>query len=72
MKQYEQKYKILKEKLPEFSSIINIWWYKPQMLVFEWVDWIKKVYEDTLKYPDSTMKSFYWHSTAIQKMKKEI
>ena len=70
VKQYEQKYKILKEKLPEFSSIINLWWYKPQMLVYEWVDGIKKVYEDTLNYPNSTMKSFYWHSTAIQKMKK--
>jgi hypothetical protein len=24
VKQYEQKYKVLKEKLPEFSSIINL------------------------------------------------
>lgn len=66
----EQKYEKIKEKLPEFAAIIPSGWYKPQMLVFEWVDGIKKVYEDTLNYPGSVMKSFYGHSTAIQKMKK--
>ena len=70
LKIWEQKQERLKEKIPELTALIPLWWYKPQMLVFEWVDGIKKVYEDTLLYPDSTMKSFYGHSTAIQKMKK--
>ena len=70
LKIQEEKQEKLREKMPELTALIPSWWYKPQMLVFEWVDGIKKVYEDTLNYPDSTMKSFYGHSTAIQKMKK--
>lgn len=67
---YKQKYITLHDKIPELMALSSIWQYKPQMLVYEWLEWIKKVYLDTLNYPNSVLKAFYWHATAVQNMKK--
>lgn len=31
---------------------------RPSVQVYEWIEWIKMCYEDTLQYPDSELKAF--------------
>ena len=46
----EEKYQKIKEKLPEFMALESIIANKPKIKYYEWVEWIKVVYEDLLNY----------------------
>ena len=46
----EQKYKSIKEKLPEFMALDTISLNHPKVKYYEWVEWIKSLYESSLNY----------------------
>ena len=45
---YENKYKTIKEKLPELMAIANKIGDQPKVQFFEGLDWLKKMYDDQL------------------------
>ncbi|MDR0281837.1 MAG: helix-turn-helix domain-containing protein [Candidatus Peribacteria bacterium] len=49
---YEEKYKTLKEKLPELTAIMETVGNKPKMRYFEGVEGIKHLYNNSLETPE--------------------
>lgn len=52
----EKKYESLKEKLPEFLAIANKYGNKPQVQFFEWLEWLKSIYEWIILYGEEGME----------------
>lgn len=45
---------------------------RPSIQVYEWVDWLKMCYEDTLNYPDSVIKAFLWYGKVEKSLKRRL
>jgi len=62
MKQLEQKYESFKSKLPDFLAVEDKFWNRPKVQFFEWLEWIKKMYNDLLTYKEEPIRSFLWRN----------
>jgi len=80
----ESKRKSLKEAMPELTSIMNLLDKKPKMRYFEGIDAVKEIFEDTLRYPDSEIltwfpypylnlgEEYFWKHYNPERLKKKI
>jgi len=59
LKNLELKYTKFKEKLPELHAIANLGGNKPRVQFFEWIEWLKALYNDTLT-SQIPGESFLW------------
>lgn len=57
-KQLKAKQQVFSEILPQLKSIYNISGTKPKIRYYEGKDGLRKVYDDTLAYPNSTILAF--------------
>lgn len=48
LRELEDKYTSFKEKIPEFLVLADTFGNKPKVQFFEWIEWVKKMYEDLL------------------------
>ncbi len=66
LKQLEQKYESFKKKVPELLALAEKFGNKPKVRFFEGKEWIKKMYYDTLDYPNTTIKAFMWIEESVE------
>lgn len=69
LKRTEDKYQNLKKALPEFLAIANKFDNKPKVQFFEWVEWIKELYNDMLDHPKEWVFSFLWVGELAKELK---
>jgi sugar-specific transcriptional regulator TrmB len=55
----EQKSQEFQSVLPDLLSLTDKGSFKPKIQYFEWIEWIKQMYETILTYPWQTMYSFF-------------
>lgn len=55
----EIKRKSLEEAMPELISVMNLLDKKPKMRYFEGIEAVLEIFEDTLRYPDSEILSWF-------------
>lgn len=60
LQNYQSKVSAFEEKLPEFMAIANKFDNKPKVKFFEWVEGLKKIYEDELESEKETISAFLW------------
>ena len=48
LEQQKEKIRKLEEKMPEFIALANVWWVKPKVYYFEWLEWIKQVFKKVI------------------------
>ena len=69
-----QKWKI--EKLvwimPELMALWNWSESKPKVSLFEWAEWLKFLYQDTIKKEWSEIKAFLWHTNTDKYLQKYL
>lgn len=58
LKMLEDKYTNFKNSLPEFLAISSKFGNKPKVKFFEWIEWVKQMYNDLLDYPGEEICSF--------------
>ena len=68
LKTRENKCETLKSKLPEFMAIAHKFDNKPQVKFFEWLEWLKQLYEDILSSNKETISAFLWIWSASQRL----
>lgn len=54
----ESKCQTFKDKLPEFMAMASKFDNKPKVKFFEWIEWVKKIYEDQLLSEKETISAF--------------
>jgi sugar-specific transcriptional regulator TrmB len=59
LEQLEEKKRGLEDVMPELLSITNLMDKKPKIRYFEGLSGVKEVFEDTLRYPDSEVLTFF-------------
>ena len=59
LRDLEDKYNSFKEKIPEFLVIAEKFGNKPKVQFFEWIEWVKNMYEDLLS-SKTEICSFLW------------
>lgn len=59
LEQLEAKKRGLEDIMPELLSITNLMDKKPKIRYFEGLSGVKEVFEDTLRYPDSEVLTFF-------------
>ncbi len=60
LKEFEKKSSKFRDLLPEFSLLTDNRWNKPKVEYFEWIEWIKSMYDDTLLIEGTVLKAFMW------------
>lgn len=69
-----QKWKIqrLMWAMPELMDLRNWAENKPKITLFEWEEWVKFLYQDTIKKEKSEIKTFMWYSNADRYLKRYL
>jgi HTH-type transcriptional regulator, sugar sensing transcriptional regulator len=80
----EEKKRGMEEAIPELVSIMNLLDKKPKIRYFEGIDAVKEIFEDTLKYSDSEIltwfpkpylnlgEEYFWNYYNPERIKKKI
>ena len=68
LSQLEQKYESFKDKIPEFMALAEKFGNKPKIQFFEWLEGIKKMYDDSIVDAKSLIRAFLWR----QEMNQEL
>lgn len=69
-----QKWKIqrLMWAMPELMALRNWAENKPKVSLFEWEEWLKFLYQDTIKKEKSEIKAFLWYTNADRYLKRYL
>lgn len=69
-----QRWKIneLMWAMPELMALWNWGENKPKVSLFEWIEWIKFLYQDTIKKEWSEIKAFLWHTNTDKYLQKYL
>jgi len=69
-----QKWKIekLMWAMPELMALWNWAESKPKVSLFEWVEWLKFLYQDTIKKEWSEIKAFLWYINTDKYLQKYL
>ena len=69
-----QKWKIekLMWAMPELMALWNGAENKPKVSLFEWAEWLKFLYQDTIKKEWSEIKAFLWYTNADKYLQKYL
>lgn len=68
IKKMEDKYQAIKDALPQFMAIANKYDTTPQVKFFEWLEWIKQLYDDILSSEKNMIYAFLWVGTVSPKL----
>jgi len=63
----KQQYDTFADKVPEIMALVQSYMTKPRVQYFEWVSWVKEMYEDLLTSTE-TMHSFLWTSSSDEQL----
>jgi len=66
------KIKSLMWIMPQLTALRSWGENKPKVSLFEWVEWLKFLYQDTIKKECSEIKAFLWFTNADMEMKKYL
>ena len=58
--------------MPELMALWNWAENKPKVSLFEWVEWLKFLYQDTIKKEKSEIKAFLWHTNTDKYLQKYL
>jgi len=72
VKQQEDKYKKLKESLPELLAVQSEYAHKPKIYFYEGFDGVKEVYKDTLQYQNHEILTFRGMEQADKRIEEYI
>ena len=69
-----QKWKIqrLMWAMPELLALWNWAENKPKVSLFEWTEWLKFLYQDTIKKENSEIKAFLWYTNTDKYLQKYL
>ena len=69
-----QKWKIqnLMWAMPELMALWSWSENKPKVSLFEWAEWLKFLYQDTIKKDWSEIKAFLWHTNTDKYLQKYL
>ena len=69
-----QKWKIqrLMWAMPELMALRNWAESKPKVSLFEWEEWLKFLYQDTIKKENSEIKAFLWYTNTDKYLQKYL
>ncbi len=72
LKQIEQKYESFKDKVPELLALAEKFGTKIKVQFFEWVEWIVKMYNDTLTSTTEPILAFLGLQDMPESLKKRL
>ena len=58
--------------MPELMALWNWSESKPKVSLFEWAEWLKFLYQDTIKKEWSEIKAFLWHTNTDKYLQKYL
>ena len=68
IKKMEERYQTIKDALPQFLAIANKYDTTPQVKFFEWLEWLKQLYDDILSSEKNMIHAFLWVGTVSHKL----
>ena len=72
LKTAQEKTDLFHEKMPEFLALSTLFNNKSSVQFYEGLEGLKLVYEDTLNYPDTTLKAFLGYEQADRGLQKYL
>ncbi len=66
LKKEREKVEMLEKSMPELLAISNAFSNKPKLYFYEWINWLKEIYEDLLT-SNTDIKAFLWYSNIENK-----